>query len=80
MSGEVKKFSNNYELVVWLINQGVGEDDAAEAAATLLPTGFNEPDALWGITSQQLENSGLATPLAMKLSNKLKDRQVGQVS
>lgn len=80
MSGEVKKFSNNDELVVWLINQGADEDDAANAAAMLLPKGFNEPDALWGITSQQLESNGLATPLAMKLSNKLKDRQIGQVN
>ena len=32
---------------------------------------FDEPDALFGITSDDLKSVGLRIPLAMKLSNKL---------
>ena len=67
---EDKKFASSNELIDWLKSQGVAEGDARAAALVLFPD-FDEPDALFGISSDDLKSVGLSIPLAMKLSNKL---------
>lgn len=74
-------FDSQDQLELWLENRGVQTDDASTAADVLYPAGFNEEDALLGISSDQLQKSGLSIALAMKLSNKLRNenRQPQQI-
>ena len=69
---EVKNFDSKDELEDWLKIRGVAQVDASAAANVLYPD-FNEQDALLGISSDDLKSVGLSIPLAMKLSNKLKN-------
>jgi hypothetical protein len=58
-----------------LITKGVDEEDVADAAYKLFTKEFNKPSTLIGILSTQLENEGITTPVAVSLSNKLKEQQ-----
>lgn len=71
---EDRKFASKDELVDWLRSRGAAEGDARAAAQVLYPD-FDEPDALLGISSDDLKSVGLSIPLAMKLRNKLSQQQ-----
>jgi hypothetical protein len=58
-----------------LVLQGVPETKATAAAVTLFDKAFDSPSTLLGISSADLQASGLAIPLAQLLSNKLKPQQ-----
>ena len=66
-------FDSQDQLELWLKNRGVQTDDASTSADVLYPAGFNEEDALLGISSGDLKTVGLSIALAMKLSNKLRN-------
>ena len=69
------KFNSKDDLENWLRSQGVEEAKAGDAAEILFNAGFDNSDTLAGITSQQLQESGLRVPLAVYLSNKLPSSQ-----
>jgi hypothetical protein len=70
-----EKFQNAAALEAWLIGKDVDEEDVAAAADKLFTKGFNKPSTLIGISSDDLNASGLTIPVAQTLSNKLKERQ-----
>jgi hypothetical protein len=70
-----EKFQDEAALKAWLKKNGVDEDDADEAAKILFANKFNKPSTLIDITPDLLQISGVSVPLAMTLSNKLKDKQ-----
>ena len=72
---EEEEFETAGALKAWLESKGVGERKAAEAAPVLFNKGFDNPDTLNGISSGDLKEEGLSTPLALYLSNKLAKRQ-----
>ena len=75
---ENREFSNKVELENWLKECGLNEDNAGEASRKLLSTGYNKPSKFMGITVEELkEFSGIVSPLASGLSNKLQQRQDG---
>ena len=72
MSANSEEFSDASELKVWLEGKGVREKVASATASTLFQKGFDTPSTLLGISSEQLERSGLSIPNANELSNALK--------
>jgi hypothetical protein len=69
------KFESKDELGEWLKSRGVDEEDAAEAAEKLFLNKFNKPSRLLGISVEMLQRIALSDPLALELSNKLKQQQ-----
>ncbi len=72
MSASGEEFKDASELKVWLEGKGVRKKVASMTASTLFEQGFDTPSTLLGISSEQLERSGLSIPSANELSNVLK--------
>ena len=72
MSANGEEFKDVSELKVWLEGKGVRKKVASTTASTLFKKGFDTPSTLLGISSEQLERSGLSIPFANELSNALK--------
>lgn len=75
MSDDEEEFENAGALKVWLESKGVPERKAAEAAPVLFNKGFDNPDALNGISPDVLHRNGLSGATAQTLSNRLAKRQ-----
>eukprot|EP00978_Attheya_sp_CCMP212_P042873 scaffold269413_cov35-Attheya_sp.AAC.1 len=72
------EFISAAELKAFLVSVGLTEIKAESAAPVLFANGYDEPDALRGISSDKLVKVGISDALAQALSNKLKDQQQQQ--
>ena len=74
---EERNFNSARDLNEWLVNsKRVNEIVLGTAASVLFSRGFITSSTLMGITFETLKYQGLGDPVAMELSNKLKERSL----